>query len=160
MQFKSVKVLIYTALAFPISTHMPCAAQEREWLLDTTGEDAFLVFGVPSTTDMGISFWCKLGGKHISVFAPVPHQEKPQQTKVSLEIKTDIFPLAVKFNTDQSGATLEAKLTPQDKIIADFSTTERFTLRVGSHVSVFPTEGAGFADLGKLCNTPPADLNN
>ncbi len=49
----------------------PAFAQEREWLLDAVEEDVFLVFGVPDTNDVGVSFWCKIGTGVVSVFAPL-----------------------------------------------------------------------------------------
>ena len=33
-------------------------AQERIWTLDQTDAEVYLVFGVPETDDVGVSFWC------------------------------------------------------------------------------------------------------
>ena len=36
----------------------PSLAQERIWTLDQTDAEVYLVFGVPETDDVGVSFWC------------------------------------------------------------------------------------------------------
>ena len=41
-------------------------AQEREWMLDASDEDAYLIFGVPETDDGGISLWCRIGKGTVS----------------------------------------------------------------------------------------------
>ncbi|MDO8353983.1 MAG: hypothetical protein Q7T14_11020, partial [Aestuariivirga sp.] len=33
-------------------------AQERVWTLDQTDAEVYLVFGVPETDEVGVSFWC------------------------------------------------------------------------------------------------------
>ena len=35
-------------------------AQERQWSLDTVNNQVFLVFGVPESDDVGLSFWCDI----------------------------------------------------------------------------------------------------
>ena len=45
-------------------------AQERQWALDTADNDAFLVFGVAESDDVGISFWCTIGSDKLKVFVP------------------------------------------------------------------------------------------
>ena len=36
------------------------AAQERQWTLDASDEDAYLIFGVPESDDVGLSLWCPI----------------------------------------------------------------------------------------------------
>ena len=50
----------------------PALAQERAWTLDAATEDAFLVFGVPQTEDVGFSLWCKIGSGKITMMTPEP----------------------------------------------------------------------------------------
>jgi hypothetical protein len=130
-------------------------AQEREWQLDAQGEDAYLVFGVPNTADIGISLWCKLGQTSVSVFAPVPFNIKPDTTKMILKIESRDYALKPTFNTTDTTPTVEAELEPREEMLSALASAERITLVLGDHKSVFPMEGANFFEFNKLCTTAP-----
>ena len=34
-------------------------AQERDWALDASDQEAYLIFGVSDTDDVGVSLWCR-----------------------------------------------------------------------------------------------------
>ena len=146
---------VFAAIFFTALLPLEALAQEREWQLDAQGEDAYLVFGVPSTADIGISLWCKIGQKTVSVFAPVPSNVKSIGAKVTLLIDDRKYPLKPKFNTDTNNTTLEAELQPRDEILSVIATVERVGLQIANHKSVFPTEGANFSEFAKLCKTAP-----
>lgn len=131
-------------------------AQEREWQLDAQGEDSYLVFGVPNTADIGMSLWCKLGQKTVSIFAPLPNTVAATDAKVSLKIDAQEFPLQPKF----TNKTFEAELKPSDEIMTAIASTERIGLVIADHVTVFPTEGANFFEFSRLCNTPQTPVEN
>ena len=66
----------------PLSTFIALAmlagtahAQEREWVLDTSDEDAYLIFGVPDSDDVGVSLWCPIGRGVVNLFVPRPTEE-------------------------------------------------------------------------------------
>jgi hypothetical protein len=146
-----IAAALMLALLYPVKA----TAQEREWQLDAQGEDAFLVFGVPNTTDMGISFWCKIGEKTMSLYAPLPHNLKSIGAKVALKIDSATFPLEPKFNTEKGATTVEALLKPQDEIFEALNETARIALLIANHKAVFPTEGANFRAFNSLCATAP-----
>jgi hypothetical protein len=148
-------IKIAAALMLALIYPMNAMAQEREWQLDAQGEDAFLVFGVPNTTDMGMSLWCKIGQKTMSFYAPMPHTLKSTNAAVALKIGTAAFPLKPKFTTENGSITLEAELQPQDKILEALTSTESVALLIASHMTVFPTEGANFQEFNALCLTAP-----
>jgi hypothetical protein len=56
-------------------------AQEREWNFNTGDEEAYLVFGVPESDDVGVSFWCTIGRGDIGIFLPawVPSWQPARQ---------------------------------------------------------------------------------
>lgn len=145
--------IIAAALSFTVVMPFHSMAQEREWQLDAQGEDAYLAFGVPNTADIGISLWCKIGQKTISVFAPVPRTVKSRKAKVAIQIGDREYPLKPKFNSDQINTTLEAELLPRDELLSAMSSAERIGLVIADHKSVFPTEGANFFEFNKLCTT-------
>jgi hypothetical protein len=147
---------IAAAIIFTLPMPLYSMAQEREWQLDAQGEDAYLVFGVPNTADIGISLWCKIGEKSVSVFAPVPSTvKKPVKANVKLLVEEREYLLKPKINDDQNTTTLEAELLPRDEILSAIAAAERIGLVVADHKSVFPTEGANFFEFNKLCTTAP-----
>jgi hypothetical protein len=129
---------------------LPAHAQEREWTLDAADEDVYLLFGVPNTTDVGVSFWCKISSREVSLFTPLPPNTSSLPT-ISLIIDATTYTLTPTASADQNSNTIEAKLQPQDKIISELEKAERFTLMLDKHKAVYPLEGADFSNLLKLC---------
>ncbi len=129
---------------------IPAQAQERQWLLDTAGEDAFLAFGVPNTNDVGVSFWCKIGKTDVSLFAPLTGPEV--HAKLVLSIGTKDFPLTAKISKNDGAKTLEAPLKPQKQILENLEASESFRVTLGKHKITYPLDGADFEGLLKLCN--------
>ncbi len=139
-------VLILSAVLF--ST--PALPQERQWVLDVAGEDVFLAFGVPSTNDVGVSFWCKIGKKEVSLFSPLVNSEK--HPKLKLAVGELNFPLVAKINDNEGAKTIEALLKPQNKILNALETEERFEVSIGKHMVTYPLADADFKGMMKLCN--------
>jgi hypothetical protein len=146
-------VLIFSAALFAT----PALAQERQWVLDVAGEDVFLAFGVPSTNDVGVSFWCKIGKKDVSLFSPLVSSEK--HPKLKLTAGHVSFSLVAKINDNEGAKTIEALLKPQRKIIDALETEERFEVSIGKHTVTYPLADADFKGMMKLCNgdVQPAD---
>jgi hypothetical protein len=134
-------------------------AQEREWVLDAANEDVYLLFGVPNTADVGVSFWCKISTGVVSVFAPLPgDMHMPKSITMALGSATYELPTTPSDEADPK--TIEAKLVPQDKILSDLETAERFSFTLGQHKAVYPLAGADFPALLKICYAKPAEPNN
>lgn len=149
---------IFLGLSFLLLAE-PCFAQEREWLLDAADEDVFLVFGVPNTTDVGVSFWCKISTGSLSLFAP-SQATLIAPNSIALSIGTKTFDLPTAPSNDGDTKTVEAKLVPQDLILSELQAAERFSLTIGNHKSVYPLMDADFAGLLKLCSAKPQALGN
>ncbi len=131
------------------------AAQERLWSLDAGDEDAYLVFGVPETDDVGISFWCTMGTGEISIFLPeadpamqpektVPFTISAAETVAQLEGKTTA-------NEEAGTTSLEAKVSDSQPIFAALKEADRFKVKVGAGENVYPLTDADVAGLLKLC---------
>jgi hypothetical protein len=136
-------------------------AQEREWVLDAAGEDVFLVFGVSGTADVGVSFWCKLGSKNVSLFAPLPASHSASvPSRLSLDIGAKTFTLPAQPLSQAELKSIEAKLSPQDEILNTLQAEERFVMTVGTHKTTFPLAGADFDGLLKLCNQDMSKTEN
>jgi hypothetical protein len=136
-------------------------AQEREWILDAAGEDVFLVFGVSGTADVGVSFWCKLGSRKVSLFAPLPTSHSTSvPNRLSLSIGPKSFTLQAQPLSQAELKSIEAKLTPQEVILNTLRAEERFVMTVGTHKTTFPLAGADFDGLLKLCNQDVTKTEN
>ena len=133
--------------------------QERQWLLDAADQDVFLIFGVAETNDVGVSFWCKIGTQKISAFTTVPpgSAASGSTTPVELSANGAAFLLAGAVSPGDQQATLEAPLSPQDKIIETLKESERFNLRIGDHIATYPLAGADFDGLIRLCTQNSAE---
>ncbi len=134
---------------------LPAQAQERQWSLDATGEDAFLVLGVPETDDVGLSFWCKIGGDSVSMFYPVTWTNLKNNSKVKVRIETGtrVFNLQGTGTASPEGgvASLEIPLKVNSKIFPAIKASDRLVLRVKGHRGAYPLDGADVDGLLKLC---------
>ena len=145
-------IISLLALATLVS---PAAAQEREWLLDAADEDAFLVFGVPETDDVGVSLWCKIGSDKVKLFFPDGSPSLAPDTKADFKISIDgkehVFNGTTTAN-DMTGATsIESELSADDGLFAELQKADRFTATIGSHNTTFPLIEAGLENLLRLC---------
>jgi hypothetical protein len=136
----------------------PALAQERQWLLDTAGEDAFLAFGVPNTTDIGVSFWCKIGKTSVSLFTPVTSAEARPKLVLSVGMKD--YRLTTKVSNNDGARTIEAPLKPQKQILDILEASESFSVMLGKHKVTYPLGGADFEGLLKLCHGTSIPANN
>jgi hypothetical protein len=136
-------------------------AQEREWSLDRTDQDVFLVFGTPQTDDVGASFWCRIGTPRIRIFLPLAlngkHPQPPSKLKLNVADKT--FTLPVNLNNDDSrdNATLEAEFDATGPIVDQLTSANYFAVTIDSEKRSFPLVNADFGGLLRLCASPPPD---
>jgi hypothetical protein len=137
-------------------------AQEREWVLDAASEDVFMIFGVASANDVGVSFWCKAGEKQISIFAPLPTNTPTTAEKPTLDLKINrtVFNLKARLVNNLGAMSIEAALVPQDQLVDLFQTAQSFSLTYNGHKVAYPLEGADFPSLVTACNTPLQEPTN
>lgn len=132
-------------------------AQEREWLLDAADEDAFLVFGVPETDDVGVSFWCKIGSGKVKLFFPEGSAElQPDSTAdftVTISGKTHTLKGTTTANAMTSATSVETELQIDDALLRELEQADRFAAKIGSHETTYPLVDAGLGSLFKLCRT-------
>jgi hypothetical protein len=147
-----------TVLLFAVYAS-PAQAQERQWQLNAADEDVYLVFGVPDTNDVGVSFWCKIGKKDVSLFAPIPAAPGEKQLDIAIKIGADDFKLAGTVGGDADQTSIEAKLEPRDRILGDLQSNERFTVTIAEHAVTYPLDGADIPGMLKLCDQLPEVQN-
>ncbi len=145
--------IILASLAGPLTSSV--FAQEREWVLDAADEDAFLVFGVAQTDDVGMSFWCKIGSGKINLLAPEYNAGvNPSLTEtLALTVAGKTFNVMGRrsFGAEPGSGSVEAELALNDPLFDAVKSADRFSLTASGHKSVYPTVGADFDGLLKLC---------
>ena len=149
----------FLAIVFLCQFYAEAQAQERAWTLDATGEDAFLVFGVPQTEDVGTSLWCKIGSKKITMFHVAPGKKLDDQVAIvmtaTLAGKNYALQAHSGFASENTTASVEVDFNIGDPFLQQLIGADLLTLEVAGHKSTFPLFGADFASLYKICATPP-----
>lgn len=147
-------ILAHAAIAF-LAAVSSVQAQERQWSLDASGEDAFLVFGVPETDDVGLSFWCKIGSGTASMFYPVPWTDLKDNAIINIRVEAGGSKLVLRGKATSSSeggkASLEVALRPNAEIFTTMKNNEFVVLRVLAHKAAYPLEGADIDGLLRLC---------
>ena len=133
-------------------------AQERQWTLDVSDTDAYLVFGVPESDDVGVSFWCTLRTGTITLFVPETDAKLKAKRGVrfSLTAADKIFQLKGQTTANEEAASIsiEAKLATADPVFASLRKADRFKLNVGGEEIIYPLVEADFAGLLESCRKP------
>ena len=135
----------------------PALAQEREWTLDAATEDAFLVFGVPQTEDVGFSLWCKIGSGKITMMTPEPGLKLKDGVAAPMAVsvlgKTYGLQGRTSIGSEPGATSVETELLPTDPLFEALEKADRFSLEAVGHKSVFPLLDADVAGLIKLCQS-------
>jgi hypothetical protein len=149
---------VILAIAFTLSFLTTAMAQEREWNIDQTDSDAYLVFGVPETDDVGVSFWCKLQSGIIHFYAPETDVKLKIGSRVpfTLEVPPKSFRFKGKttVNEEAGSISLEAELKMTDPIFAAISKANYFSVRIGKNKQTYPLQESNFSGFLSGCKTP------
>lgn len=134
-------------------------AQEREWSWGTSETEAYLVFGVPESEDVGISFWCTQGGGEVRVFVADANSKLAQEIDTAIEFTTGDknFKVAARTMANELDATTSAEgaLPATDPMFPALQTSDRFTVSVAGESQTFPSAGQDFANLIEACKKSP-----
>ena len=130
-------------------------AQERQWSLDASDQDAYLIFGVPETDDVGVSLWCPVRQGVVNIFMPEMGEStitgKEVTMTVTAEDQSAEFPGKTEENADAGVASIEGQLPADHAIFATLLKTDRFHIKAGGEDQVFPLIEADLASLVALC---------
>jgi hypothetical protein len=154
-----VRHTFFLAILVIVLAVVPASAQERVWTLDAADEDAFLVYGVPETDDVGMSLWCKIGTNKLTLFFPVTWTKLENEAVVPLTVilgETE-FKLTGKATAGATvdGASIEAAVPETRPSFFDaLKKADRMKLLTGEHKSVFPLVDVPLDGLLKLCQQP------
>jgi hypothetical protein len=150
-----LRVLLVLALLGWLTGH--AGAQERDWLLDVGSEEAYLIFGVPDTDDVGVSLWCPLNKGIVNLYLPRPANEFKDIKARDVPLKVIAGWEKVTFRgkldapPDTAMAVIELEIPATHPLIAAMPSADRLTIQLGKHTLVFPIYGADVSGLIKLC---------
>jgi hypothetical protein len=135
-------------------------AQEREWTLDASEEDAYLIFGVPESDDVGVSLWCRIGKGQVNLYLPVPTRLMPKSMDKAAPItitagkETVTFRGKADLNREAALSSIEAELAVDHPMIAALKAADRVTIKAAGAEVVFPLYDADIEGLLALCRKP------
>ena len=129
----------------------PSLAQERIWTLDQTDAEVYLVFGVPETDDVGVSFWCTQQSGIVRLYFPEsdPTLKPGVEVNFKLEVAAKTYPLKGKtaFNEESTGTSLEAELKTTDPVFAALQDGQSFCRESRFKQPRVPLGRGGFSNL-------------
>lgn len=132
-------------------------AQEREWALDASDQDAYLIFGVPETDDVGVSLWCPIHKGTVNLFLPRPTEElqKHKQKKIPMTVSAGeekaTFAAKLDINPEAASSSVEVEIPVDHPLLKALDGADRFTVKVEGAEIVFPFYGADLPSLMELC---------
>jgi hypothetical protein len=131
-------------------------AQERQWTLDATDNQVFLVFGVPETDDVGLSFWCDIGKGTVSAYMPEPQVKlrDGERTRMVISIDGKATRLAGKAEKEQATGhfTVEAPFKLKDALMKKLRDGQSISVSIKGHATTYPLEDADFDGFVDGCN--------
>ena len=136
----------------------PTWAQERIWTLDQTDAEIYMVFGVPETDDVGVSFWCTQQSGIVRLYFPDsdPKLKPGAEVDFKLEVagKTHLLKGKTAFNEESTGTSLEAEIKTTDPVFKALQAANRFAVKAGSTSHVFPLGEVDFPTFLDVCGKP------
>lgn len=130
-------------------------AQERQWIFDATDTDAYLVFGIPETDDIGISFWCTFGTEKIKIFVPEGGTDVKADIDANYTITIAEKPFTISGKTAVNeladGVSIEGELFIDDPLFSSLKTADRMQVAFGNHSTTFPLDSDEINNLLTVC---------
>jgi hypothetical protein len=132
-------------------------AQEREWTLDASDQEAYLIFGVPDSDDVGVSLWCPAKKGIVNLYVPRPTAELQKIARhripmtVTAGTETATFAGKMDIIAGSPTSSVEVEMPVDSPLLKAFETADRFTVKVDQQEMVFPLYDADVATLVGLC---------
>jgi hypothetical protein len=134
----------------------PAVAQEREWSFDSSEDEAFMIFGVPESDDVGVSFWCTLRSGEIRLFLPQASEKlkanEPAKFEVSVGGQSFILTGMGLPNEEAGTMSIEGRLPAGDRLFKALQDADRFSVTVSGEKQTFPLTGADLPSLLAACS--------
>lgn len=146
------------AVCLLAASALPAQAQERQWMLDASDSDAYLIFGVPDSDDVGISFWCPVQQGDVNVFIPEASAKLHPGADIAVTLKAGeesaTFTGKSEVNLEAALTSVEAKVPVNAQILAAMLKADRFRVIIDDNETIFPLIDADLESLLDLCRKP------
>ena len=130
-------------------------AQERQWNFDVSDTDAYLLFGVPESDDVGMSFWCGLRTGDINIIFPESDPTLPADADVQFTITAGEETITVdgktSANEEAGSISVETHLPESDPFWRHMLDADHFKVKVGKEELIFPLVEAELASFKLAC---------
>ncbi len=130
-------------------------AQERQWTLDASDQDAYLVFGVPESDDLGLSLWCPIRKGMVNVFVPETGERLGSGKTIPITLKAGDETVEIKGKTEENldagVASAEGQVAADHPIFEAMTKADRFYVNVGAQEIILPLMEADVQGLLDLC---------
>lgn len=141
-------------LTLSVASH--AQAQERQWSLDASNNQAFLSFGVPESDDVGLSLWCDVGKTKISALMPDSVAKLHQGEILTVQVDVDGHAERVIGLVSRDGASGKLVVVTyfglKGSVMQALRHGQTLALSVKGHVTRFPIADADFDGLVDACN--------
>lgn len=132
-------------------------AQERDWALDASDQEAYLIFGVAETDDVGVSLWCRTRKDIVNLYVPRPTAELEQlnRRKAPMTVRageeTATFAGKIDLNRGFPSSSVEVEIPVDSPLLKAMETADRFSVKIDTRELVFPLYNADVPALLGLC---------
>lgn len=130
-------------------------AQERQWTLDASDQDAYLIFGVPDSDDLGISLWCPIRQGTVNIFLPMIGEKMEAGTEITIILKAGDETAEIRGKTDDNldagVSSAEGQIEADHPVFEAMTKTDRFQVSVAKEEIILPLMEADVAGLLELC---------
>jgi hypothetical protein len=141
------------ALSFALAAS--AMAQERQWNFDVSDTDAYLLFGVPESDDVGMSFWCGLRTGDINIIFPEADPTLPADSDLQFTITAGEETITVdgktSANEEAGSISVETHLAESDPFWRHMLDADRFKVSIGKEELIFPLVDAELAGFMLAC---------
>ena len=148
---------LLSTLLFLAGFSLNAAAQERQWTLDASDEDAYLIFGVADSDDVGVSLWCPIRKGVVNIFVPetdagvTPGQQVTMTLSVGVAGETADIMARAEENLEAGNPSAEGQIEAGHPIFSAMIKADRFHVKVSGQDYVFPLFDADLEGLLSLC---------
>ena len=151
-----MRTVFFTTYFLALLASAGANAQERQWSLDTVNNQVFLVFGVPESDDVGLSFWCDIGKSTVQAFLPetvaVIHSGENITIGMNVDGHSEKIVAKVARDTGTQKLTVETTFGLAGSLMKSLRAGQSLGVNVKGHVSSFPIADADFDGLVDACN--------
>jgi hypothetical protein len=134
----------------------PALAQERQWTLNAALQDVSLEFGVNGTDDVGLSFYCEIGSRKVSIFMPIDRSLVAKDAKVPVTLKVGDAEFSIHMQASKSegsrSGSLDGPVKVEGTVMLAMNGARELSITALGKTWNFPMVDADVNGFVKVCN--------